>query len=67
MLLHDFDLAEPVVAPLLPWTLEQAQWANSLVNTLALVGWTAWLAADTLRVWRGGIRPSVSLGAPSEA
>jgi hypothetical protein len=67
MLLHDFDLAEPVIAPLLPWTLEQAQWANSLVNTLALVGWTAWLAADTLRVWRGGLRRTTPVAAVSEA
>jgi hypothetical protein len=54
MLLHDFDLAEDVVAPLLPWPLEQAQWANSLMNVLALAAWTAWLLADTLRVWRAG-------------
>jgi hypothetical protein len=59
MLLHDFDLAEQVVAPLLPWSLERAQLANSLVNTLALAGWTAWLAADTLQVWRGRPRPAV--------
>jgi hypothetical protein len=67
MLLHDFDLAEPVVAPLLPWPLAQAQWANSLVNTLALAGWTVWLAADTLHVWRGRPRPAVAVAAVSEA
>jgi len=66
MLLHDFDLAEPVVAPLLPWSLEQARWANSLVNTLALAGWTAWLAADTLQVWRDRPRPAPAAAA-SEA
>jgi len=66
MLLHDFDLAEPVVAPLLPISLEDAQWLNSLVNTLVLSGWTAWLVADTLRVWRGRPR-SVATAAPAEA
>jgi hypothetical protein len=67
MLLHDFDLAEQVVAPLLPWSLEQAQWANSLVNTLALAGWTAWLAADTARAWRGQSRPAAPAAATAEA
>jgi hypothetical protein len=67
MLLHDFDLAEPVIAPLLPWSLEQAQWANSLVNTLALAGWTAWLAADTVRLWRGRLDAAAPVGAGSEA
>ncbi len=50
MLLHDFDLAETVVAPLLPWALEDAQWANAGANVLVLAGWTAWLAAQTFRV-----------------
>jgi hypothetical protein len=67
MLLHDFDLAEQVVAPLLPWSLEEAQWLNSLVNTLVLAGWTAWLAGDTLRVWRGKSRPATPAVAVSEA
>ncbi len=51
MLLHDFDLAETVVAPLLPWTLREAQWANAAVNTLVFAVWTAWLTADTWRAW----------------
>lgn len=51
MLLHDFDLAETVVAPLLPWTLREAHWANAAVNTLVFAVWTAWLTADTWRAW----------------
>src|SRR5207253_4642937 len=40
MLLHDFDLAESAIAPMLPWPLEAAQRFDALVNTAALAIWT---------------------------
>lgn len=51
MALHDFDLAEQYVAPLLPWPLEQAQWINALVNSVVFALWTLWLLADTIHSW----------------
>jgi hypothetical protein len=67
MVLHDFDIAEQIVAPALPWPLPDAQRFGALVNTLVLGVWTAWMAADTLRSWtRRGARPE-SARAPSEA
>ena len=66
MMLHDFDLAESVVAPELPWSLEKAQQANAAINTLVLGLWTAWLAVDTARVWLGRRAPQPSSPAVSE-
>src|SRR5206468_7914726 len=51
MLLHDFDLADAIVAPLLPWPLEDAQRANALINSGVFAVWTAWMVAATARAW----------------
>lgn len=65
MLLHDFDLAEQHVAPLLPWPLATVQWANALVNTVVFGLWTLWLLADTARVWLAlRLRPAHLTTAP---
>jgi hypothetical protein len=67
MLLHDFDIAEQIVGPALPWPLPDAQRFGALVNTVVLALWTAWMAADTLRSWtRPGARTEAARAA-SEA
>jgi hypothetical protein len=66
MLLHDFDLAEPVVAPLLPGPLEEAQRLNALANVAVFAIWTAWLATDTVRAWLPLRSPQPSARAWSE-
>src|SRR5579884_7766 len=66
MLLHDFDLAEPVVAPLLPGPLEEAQRLNALGNVAVFAIWTACLATDTVRAWLPLRPPQPSAQAWSE-
>jgi len=66
MLLHDFDLAEPYLAPLLPWPLASVQWANALVNTVVFGLWTVWLLVDTVRAWLGPRPQTASLAAATE-
>jgi len=67
MLLHDFDLAEQVVAPLLPWPLEDVQRANGLIDVAVFVAWTAWLLAATARAWLAPPAPRSATRAASEA
>ncbi len=66
MLLHDFDLAEQVVAPLLPWSLEDAQRANGLIDVAVFAAWTAWLLAATARAWLAPPAPRAAARATSE-
>jgi hypothetical protein len=67
MLLHDFDLAEAVVAPALPWLLDDAQRANALVNVAVLILWTAWMASATARAWLAPAARQSTARAASEA
>jgi hypothetical protein len=61
MVLHDFDIADQLIAPLLPWALANLHWLNALINTLVFVGWSAWLVADTARAWLGPRRVAAAV------
>ena len=67
MLLHDFDLAEAVVAPALPWLLEDAQRANALVNVAVFTRWTVWMVAATARAWLVPVAARPAAHAATEA